>query len=74
MILPPLKDDETFRHRKVWDEDWSVYAVELTLTKGSLRHSQRVTFEEAYYGRADVLRNKIENMLVELRALAGDDK
>ena len=71
MRLPPLQDDETFAHQP-WVDDGEVVGVEMTLKKGRLEIVRIVLTDQVYYARCDVLRPVIEEMLVEIRAVAGD--
>ena len=45
----------------------------MTLKKGRLEIVRIVLIDQAYYARYDVLRSAIEEMLVEIRAVAEDD-
>lgn len=72
MQLPPLRDDESFSHEP-WLDDGEPVGVEMTLTKGSWKIVKVVLTDQVYYARCDVLRPVIEEMLVEIRAAAGDD-
>jgi hypothetical protein len=65
MILPPLREGESFHHHYV-DED-TLY-VEI---RGYGRYAWRyVSTVQAYYARFDHLRDQITDLLVDLRAAA----
>ena len=71
MQLPPLHDDENLSH-KPWLDDGESVGVEMTLMKGNLKIVRIVLTDQVYYARCDVLRPVIEEMLIEIRAAAGD--
>lgn len=73
MKLPPLREDERFSEKRLYDENWEVYGVELEIVKGRLRLRKQITVDQVYYSIHDQLRQLVENMLVEIRATAGDD-
>ena len=71
MQLLPLRDDERFSH-KPWLDDGEPVGVEMALTKGNLEIVRIVLTDQVYYARCDVLRPVLKEMLIEIRAAAGD--
>lgn len=74
MRLPSLKEDESFHETKLYDGNWEICGVEMTLTKGRLQLVRLASIDLAFYAKFDALRTQVENMLVELRAIYEDDE